>query len=272
MSRKIDDIGLFISDIDGTLVDHDKALSDATVEAIARLTDAGIAASLISARPISGMMWIVEKLRLKGPFAAFNGGTLFDAKGAIVNAAHLDDDLSDDILTLIGTRCEAWLFTGGQWYAQDGSTLHSDHERKAASQEPDVRHDLRPLAKAVDKLVAVSDDSDLLDTIEREAHARFEGRANIVRSQTYYLDFTAPTANKGDGVAALAHSFGVDLAHVAVAGDMYNDLPMFERAGYAIAMGQAPDKVREAADMVSISNDEDGVAHAIDRMLAGDLG
>ena len=218
------------------------------------------------------MMWIVEKLGLKGPFAAFNGGTLFDDKGAILQAAHLPDDLAADVLALIGTRCEAWLFAGGQWYAQDASTLHSDNERKAASQEPDVRHDLLPLAKSVDKLVAVSDDSDLLDTIEREAHARFEGRANIVRSQTYYLDFTAPTANKGDGVAALAKTFAVPLDRVAVAGDMYNDLPMFERAGYAIAMGQAPAKVRDSADMVSTSNDDDGVAHAIGRLLGGELG
>ena len=268
MSRAIDQLALFISDIDGTLVRHDKSLADATVAAAKRLTDAGVAMSLISARPISGMMWIVEKLGLPGPFAAFNGGTIFDAKGAIIDAARLDDDLSAQVLDLIGMRCEAWLFAGGQWYAQDGSTLHSDHERLAASQEPDVRHDLRPVARAVDKLVAVSDDSDLLDTIEREAHARFEGRANIVRSQTYYLDFTAPTANKGDGVAALAKAYDVGLDRVAVAGDMTNDLPMFTRAAYAIAMGQAPDKVRQAADTVSTSNDEDGVAHAIDRLLA----
>ena len=65
-------------------------------------------------------------------------------------------------------------------------------------------------------------------------------RATIARSQPYYLDITHRLANKGDGIAALAQAFGVELAQVAALGDMANDLPMFARAGLSVAMGQAP--------------------------------
>jgi hydroxymethylpyrimidine pyrophosphatase-like HAD family hydrolase len=131
-----------------------------------------------------------------------------------------------------------------------------------------VRSDFAGLVSQIDKLVAVCDDSALLDTIEREAKARFGSAANIVRSQTYYLDFTAPAANKGDGLAALAAAYTVPLGEVAVAGDMDNDLPMFARAAHSYAMGQASEHVRQAASEVSTSNDEDGVAVAIDRLFS----
>jgi Cof subfamily protein (haloacid dehalogenase superfamily) len=262
-------IRLFVSDVDGTLVRHDKSLSDGNIAAAQRLVAAGVAMSLISARPPSGMLWIAEKIGLAGPFAAFNGGTIFNADGTIRSAARLDDALAAECLELIGGRCETWLFTRGLWYAHSGEGVHPERERRSAGIEPLVRSDFSGLVSQIDKLVAVTDDSALLDTIERESKSRFEGAANIVRSQAYYLDFTAPAANKGDGVAALSAAYDVPLSETAVAGDMDNDLPMFARAAHSYAMGQASERVRHAASEVSTSNDEDGISVAIDRLLSG---
>ena len=91
--------------------------------------------------------------------------------------------------------------------------------------------------------------------------------APVSRSQPYYLDVTAPRGNKGDGIVVLAAVFGLPLAAVAVFGDQYNDLAMFKRAGISVAMGQAPEEVRAAASFVSRSNEDDGVADAIDRFV-----
>ncbi len=88
-------------------------------------------------------------------------------------------------------------------------------------------------------------------------------RATVARSQLYYLDITHRLANKGDGIAALAQAFGVELTQVAALGDMTNDLPMFARAGLSVAMGQAPACVRAAADATATTNEEAGVADAI---------
>jgi len=263
-------IALLVSDIDGTLVRADKSLSPATVEAFGRLRAAGVAATLISARPPSGMMTLAEVLDIDGPLGAFNGGTLFYRDGRIESAKHLQARVADTVLDrLEAAGVHVWLFAGGRWYASTLDNPRVPHERLAAGIEPTLVEDFRGLGP-VDKIVGVSEDFAALKTLEDVVKARVGDSATIARSQPYFLDITAPGANKGDGIAALAAAAGIPLSRVAAIGDMANDLPMFARAGVAIAMGQAPETVRAAATFVTGTNDEDGVALAIDRrLLAG---
>lgn len=259
---------LLISDIDGTLVRSDKSLGDSVVDAARRLAAAGVPMSLISARPPSGMLWIAERLGLTAPIGAFNGGTVLRPDGTILSAAHLDPGVAMRTLELIEQPSVIkWLFAEGQWYTDRLDDHYTPRERVSAAQEPVVCTDFSRFAGKVDKIVAVSSDHAMLGALEDEvAQALGEG-ANVARSQPYYLDITAPVANKGDGVAALAEAMGVDLSDVAVIGDQRNDLPMFARAGLSIAMAQGPEEVRAAAAHITGSNDEDGVAQAIDRIL-----
>lgn len=263
-----DPIRLLISDIDGTLVRSDKSLSDAVIAAAARVREAGIAMSLISARPPCGMLWIAESLSLDGPIGAFNGGTIVGSDGEVLSADRLAPDIAARALALIDRPgVSPWLFAGGKWYARDRDDPHLPRERRSANLEPIFDTDFATLLDQVDKLVGVCDDHALLAAIETEAQAALGDGANVARSQLYYLDFTAPRANKGDGVAALAAAYGVPLSAVAVLGDQRNDLPMFARAALSVAMGQAPEAVRAAATHVALSNDEDGVADAIARFI-----
>ncbi|MBC7802156.1 MAG: HAD-IIB family hydrolase, partial [Gemmatimonadaceae bacterium] len=117
------------------------------------------------------------------------------------------------------------------------------------------------------KLVGVTDDAPLLASVEAELQAMLGRTANAKRSQTYYLDVTHPDADKGAAVRALAAQFDVPLSEVAVLGDMANDLPMFDVAGFAIAMGNASAEVQARAAAVTGANGEDGWAQAIDRLI-----
>jgi Cof subfamily protein (haloacid dehalogenase superfamily) len=261
-------IKLVVSDIDGTLVRMDKCLSDGNVTAIRRLIDAGLAVSLISARPMTGMQWIVEKLGLPGPFGAFNGGTLFTLNDRIDEQHWLDADLSARVLAHIDKEeVIRWVYADGDWLASEKDDVHTPREVKSAGVEPIFADDFSDRLARCDKIVAVTDDSALLDRIEEEVRALCGDKATVARSQTYYLDITAPAANKGDGITALARAYGVDLSETVALGDQANDLPMFARAGLSVAMGQAPDKVKAKAIHVAKSNDEDGVADAIDRFI-----
>lgn len=261
-------ISLLISDIDGTLVRSDKRLSDGVAAAVRRVLGAGIPMSLISARPPSGMLWIAERLGLRGPIAAFNGGTVVMSDGRVVSEARLDSAIAAAALARIDRAgVTPWLFANGKWYARDRDNPNLSRERLAANLEPIFDADLATLLGHADKLVGVSDDHDLLASIEAETQAALGESATVARSQPYYLDITGPLANKGDGVAALAAAYGVPLSAVAVLGDQRNDLPMFARAGLSVAMGQAPEEVRAAASHVALSNEDDGVADAIDRFV-----
>ena len=257
-----------ISDVDGTLVNHDKKLTPRTIAAVARLQAAGVPFTIISARPPSGIAFLVEALKPTGPIAAFNGGTVIGPDGAVIERHTLDRAVVEQSFVIAGqSGATPWIFADGRWHIVDPANPHVSHEVLASAQQPIVETDMTALLDAVDKLTWVSDDHDLLLDLQAKMRAAFGGDATIGMSQTYYLDLTNKLANKGDGVATLARITGVDLASVAVLGDQYNDVPMFERAGIAIAMGQGPEPVRAKADYVSTSNDEDGVAHAIDTIL-----
>jgi Cof subfamily protein (haloacid dehalogenase superfamily) len=160
-----------------------------------------------------------------------------------------------------------WAFADGKWFTNDLDHVRVERERLASGLEPILRTDFNDLGDRIDKIVAVSDDRALLQSLEKQGQAAIGARATIMQSQVYYLDITHRLANKGDGIAALAKAMKVDLANVAAFGDMPNDVPMFKRAGLSVAMGQAPDDVRAAADETAATNDDDGVADAIARFV-----
>ena len=261
-------IRLLVSDIDGTLVRRDKTLSDGNAAAIGRALAAGIAVSLISARPPSGMLWLAERLGLTHPIGAFNGGTIVRPDGTIVSADRIDPPAAAKALALLDRPgITPWLFADGNWYARTIEGEHVEHERRAANVEPVIRPDFADLLSRVDKIVGVSDDHALLAGLEGEVQSALGAAATVARSQLYYLDVTAPTGNKGDGLVAIAAAIGVGLDQTAVLGDQRNDLPMFARAALSVAMGQGPEEVRAAATETARSNDEDGVADAIERFI-----
>ena len=204
---------LVVCDLDGTLVDSEKRLRPATVAAVGRLRAAGIGFAVISARPRSGVMPIVEALGLKGEQAAFNGGTIFRGDGTVVRRETVDEAVVRGMFEIAGDEpVEPWVFADDRWHAKSGQGHHAQRERKSSNQEPIVTSDFASLYGEVDKLTLVSDDELLLKRLCEEAKERFGDRATIAQSQVYYLDVTPLAGNKGDGIRALARSRGIDLA------------------------------------------------------------
>lgn len=263
-------IRLLVSDIDGTLVRPDKSLGPPVEDACRRLRAAGVHLALVSARPVSGMLELVRRTGADALCGAFNGGALFHPDGRVVSAHRLAPNVARRALDLLREGgAQPWLFADGRWYALDGHGPHTASERITAAQEPVVvdRFDGDLLAR-VDKLVGVSDDAPALAALERRAAETLGAAAAVARSQSYYLDVTAPEADKGRAVRAVAEAAGVDLREVAVIGDGRNDTKMFAVAGRSFAVANAADEVRTAATETVASNADDGVAQAIGRLLA----
>ncbi len=122
------------------------------------------------------------------------------------------------------------------------------------------------LRKAV-KIVGVSDDFERVKACEADTNAALSGRASATRSQPYYLDVTHPDANKGFVADTLSRVLGVAEEEIATIGDQPNDVLMFKRSGFSIAMGNASDEVKRQASGVTDSNDDEGFAKAVERYL-----
>ena len=266
-------IELIVSDVDGTLVDKDKRLTDATIAAVARLRAAGVAFTIISARPMSGMKPLLGPLELDSEVGAFNGGVIFKRDGTIISQATIDAKVAREVMAMAAeTKADPWVFADDKWFASNGNGPHTRSERITSDQEPIVTDDFGDLLDRAHKITFVSDDEEMLRALYEKAHGAYGDQATIAQSQTYYLDVTALAANKGDGIVALAKAAGVDLADTVAIGDQANDLPMLEVAGLSIAMDNAPDAVKERADHVTAANDADGVAKAIDTLILPRIG
>ena len=259
---------MVVSDVDGTLVQPDKSLAPSTVAAAGRLAAAGIPLGIVSARPTFGLYGLARELHLDGLLAGFNGGVVATPDGKALARRLLPAAAVHTALGLFARHgISAWLFTETEWLATDPDGPRVPLERRTIQTNERIVPDLAPYADQCGKVVGVTDDEPLLAAVEAELQELLGTTANAKRSQTYYLDVTHPEANKGNAVRILAGQLGIDVADVAVLGDMANDLPMFAVAGTSIAMGNAPPDVQAKATLVTGRNDADGWAQAIDRLV-----
>ncbi|MDY1045931.1 Cof-type HAD-IIB family hydrolase [Pseudomonas coleopterorum] len=261
-------IQLVLSDMDGTLLMPDHSLSPAVVEAVAQLRAAGVKFTLASSRPPRAMRQQIEALGIDLPTAAFNGGVLINADGSELQSHWVDREAVDICLALFAEHAlDVWVFADDQWLARNRQAEYFPKELHALGYEPLIVEDFTPYLDRVHKMVATSGNFQLLVDLEQQLQAPLHGKAIAARSQRYYLDITAVLANKGEALATLAERLGIELANTAVLGDGGNDVAMFKRAGFSVAMGQGEQVVREQADAVTASNAEDGVAQAIHELI-----
>jgi Cof subfamily protein (haloacid dehalogenase superfamily) len=264
-------IGLLISDVDGTLVTTDKRLTAQSVAAVRALAEAEIAFAITSSRPPFGVRMLITSLGLTTPIAAFNGGLLVEPDSLRALEGHsIPADVARRAMAFLQRKGIAiWFDTDQDWLLLDASGAYVEHEIRTIATSPKqvTSFDAPGIIDRGYKIIGVSRDFDLLARCERELQDELGATATVARSQLYYLDVTHPQANKGHAVRALAGRLGVDLTAIAVIGDGRNDIPMFEAAGLAIAMGNADPEVKARAQFVTTGNEEDGFAAAVYRWV-----
>jgi Cof subfamily protein (haloacid dehalogenase superfamily) len=261
-------IRLVLADVDGTLVTHEKVLSERTIEAVQRLHDAGILFAITSGRPPRGMAMLIEPLRLTAPIAAFNGGVIVQPDLHVLEQWCVAADVvQPTIASLESFGLTTWVYRGSDWYVRDLAGPHVDREASTVQFAPTVVESYDGLEDGVAKIVGVSDDHDAVAAAVAAERDRFGDHVSASSSQSYYVDVTHPRANKGDVLRFLSRHYDIPQAGIAAVGDMPNDVLMFALAGVSIAMGQSSREVQRAARHVTTANDDEGFATAIDRFV-----
>jgi Cof subfamily protein (haloacid dehalogenase superfamily) len=246
-------------------VTQDKVLTDAAVDAVRRLHDAGLRFAITSGRPPRGMQMLIDPLDLHTPIAAFNGGLLVDREMNVIEQRTIPEDRVGQVIDLMKSfDLDVWIYRGADWYVTDPKGPHVDREAWTVKFDPSVVHLYRDLTDDVAKIVGVSDDHDAVQKASEAAHEQFGEHVTAAASQPYYLDVTHPDANKGFVARYLASKYDLEESEIATMGDMPNDILMFEHSGLSIAMGNADPEAKEAADEVTDSNEDEGFAKAVE--------
>jgi Cof subfamily protein (haloacid dehalogenase superfamily) len=261
-------IDLLIADVDGTLVTHEKELTERARLAVRKLRDASIAFAVTSGRPPRGMSMLVDPLAITTPIAGFNGGMFVHPDMSPIEVKSLPADIVPEVLRAIEQRgLDVWVYQGNDWFVRKVDAPHVSREQWTVRFAPTVVPDLSRLSDGVVKIVGVSDDLPAVEACERDLRERFGDHVSAARSQPYYVDVTHPSANKGGVVQYLSQKLGIPAEKIATIGDMPNDVLMFARSGLSIAMGNASPDVQRAARRVTGSNDKEGFADAVERFV-----
>ena len=264
-------MALFISDIDGTLLNPERTISPGTDLAIRRVIEAGHHFVLASSRPPRSMRILEAIYGGTGvPLAAYNGGLVLNSDGDAV----LDVPVDAASAALIYEKCRELdlhcsFYSGDDWYAwADDHWSQRETNNTAISPNPEpashyAETDL--ITEAPPHKIMCMGEPHLIDQIE----SLLESRKAVVtyRAKDTYLEIANSAVSKGDGAEMAANELGVDLGDVHFFGDNFNDLPAFAVAGTAIAVANARPEVLAAADITTASNHDDGVAEYLNHWM-----
>jgi Cof subfamily protein (haloacid dehalogenase superfamily) len=263
-------ISLVLADVDGTLVTEEKVLTERARNAVNSLQEAGIRFAITSGRPPRGMAMLFDVLDIETPIAAFNGGLFVERDLTILDEKTVPPDVARQAIDLMRAHgLDTWVYSGADWLITKAVAPHVAREAWTVKFPPKVVADVREHLQQVVKIVGVSDDLEKVQRCEAEAQAAFGQHATATRSQPYYLDVTNKNANKGAVVEYLSRHVGVPEQEIATIGDQQNDVLMFKRSGFSIAMGNASEEVKAQAAAVTDSYNNEGFAKAMESFILG---
>jgi len=261
-------ISVLLADVDGTLVTNEKILTERARKAVLRLRSAGVQFAITSGRPPKGMEMLIDPLHLDTPIAGFNGGLFVHPDLTVIEERELDPGVAKQTVDLILKHgLDAWVYSGNDWLVRDLKAPHVDREAWTVKFQPKVVKNFGSALEKAVKIVGVSDDLERVRRCESDAQAALGQHATAARSQPYYLDVTHPDANKGFVAQYLSRTLGVPEEEIATIGDQPNDVLMFKRTGFSIAMGNASEEVKRQASAVTDSYESEGFAKAVERYL-----
>ena len=259
---------LLALDIDGTLLNDKRELTDRTVEAIKRAIDSGVHVTLCTGRPIQGVKWLVESLGIKAPVITYNGAEIVDpASGEILfknqllpsDAVKIAEYGRDRGVTLI-------IWSKGELYGYPMNE-RVDFYKQIALTEPKEATDIKGLAERGITKIIWFDEIDRVNQFKTELNKSDFKSVTYVTSNPRVLEFFNSKVSKRISMEKLADMLGVSRAETVAIGDGYNDVPMLEGAGLSIAMGNAPDDIKAMCHKVTLDNNSDGVAYAIEEYI-----
>lgn len=271
------EIKLVVIDIDGTLLDSQGMLSNENKSAIQAAQEKNVKVVLCTGRPIRSAQYLLEKLDMLGKddlIITSNGGLIQQAKtGQIIHEVTFNRDESLDIYRL-GQKLKmpvTFIDLDYVYEPEYPKGLDSIYTGGKASRENGLEFIEIDINNLPDPFkinqILMSRPADELDAVIPLIPPTYHKKYNIYRSLPFILEYVPKHVDKGYSMKLVAELLGVKKEQIMSIGDQENDVPLVKNAGLGIAMNNAIEEVKEVADYITKSNDDFGVAHAIQKFI-----
>lgn len=262
----MNDISLVISDIDGTLITSNHEVTETTRRTARELLSNGINLCLASSRPPRAVVPIATELGLESTFAAFNGALIETSTGEVLAESTIPSETTARIVTIARSlKLDVWLYDKTDWWVSTQTPFVEREEHTTGFRASSNDYELQ-LSRQLNKLTVVGPPDSVAEAA-RIIAAELGSVVSASRSKPRFLDVTSFGWHKGAVVERLSRFFATTPSRVAVIGDGPNDVEMFRAAGLSIAMGQAVDEVRQKANYITGSNDDEGWAQGVRKYI-----
>lgn len=263
---------LLVTDIDDTLLTTDKRITDNVRNTLYKAQDAGVTLAIASGRLPIGVKPFAQELRIPergGYYLAFNGGLILDAQNNILHADVLDPKYLPAV-------CEALMpYDVAVLVHQHDKIFTDNNQNSYAYTEPEALH--QPLYRLNDLLtdvtwdlhkILIAGEPEILKEAEPMLKERFGDELDIFLSAPWFLDVMPKGVTKGAGIRYIAAQMGISMDEVIACGDSYNDISMIRAAGLGVAMHNAEDALKAAADYITERDcDHSGIAEVAEKFI-----
>jgi Cof subfamily protein (haloacid dehalogenase superfamily) len=264
------------TDIDGTLLNQDRQLSQRTIATI-RSLDKTVPVILASSRMPAAMRHLQQELGiLHHPLICFNGGYVIHFEGDKTKAIQLDSvQIPAPVCQIIhdftkGTAIHVSLYEQDNWYAPANDYWAEREERitkvspKIAALQP-ILENWHQSGAGAHKVMCMGP-ADEIDALQQELTTNFADQVHAYRSKDTYLEIAPRAISKATALELLLKErFDIGMHEVMAFGDNYNDIDMLQAVGMGIAVGNAREEVKAVANEITLPSIEDGVAIAIEK-------
>lgn len=266
---------LLVLDLDGTLTNRKKEITPRTRDTLLRAQARGLKVVLASGRPTYGIVPLAEELQMgkyEGFILSYNGGQIIDWK---TRKTMYENVLDPEVYPYLHecARRNGFVilsYKGEYIISEDAGDPYVQHEaflnKMPSVTVPDF---LEVINFPVPKCLIVGDPEPLA-VLEGQMRRDLEGKMNVFRSEPFFLELVPNGIDKARSLAVLLEELGMEREEMIAVGDGFNDLSMIRFAGLGVAMANAQEVVRQAADHITLSNEEDGVAAVVDRFFFGE--
>lgn len=262
-------IKLVVVDLDGTLLNSKHAVSERSYAALRKASEQGVQIVLATGKTRYAAREIIEKLNLATPGIYLQGLAIHEADGTIRHQQTLDPSVARQVITFAEDRGFVMLAYTPTTILIRSAVPHMEEFTRFHEGEPEIVGPLQNILDAmpINKLIAVGDPQ-RVKALRWQLAMQLNGTVRLMQTHLpHMLEILPPGASKGVALRTLLREMNVPAEEALVIGDAENDIEMLKLAGIGVAVANADEKTREAADYVVASNDDDGVAEALERFV-----